>query len=252
MRDFAPFIDAMVTPGKQLGDVLKAMPPETLGKLAAKQKSDAEHMTTDWANLCRYAGENEAVLASGVQPRVVFLGDSITEFWKLADPELFTATVLDRGISGQTTPQILLRFYQDVVALHPRVVHIMAGTNDVAGNTGPTSDSAILNNLCAMIKLAKANHIRVVLASIPPAKVFGWQPALHPAERIVGLNRQLAAMAREEQVVFADYHGRLADPDGGFAATLANDGVHPNQNGYAVMKPLAMQAIAEAEKQSEP
>lgn len=231
-----------------VGDLLAALPPSALVRLGELQKVAAEQQKKDWPNLCRYIQENAQVLASGVQPRVVFLGDSITENWKLGDPSLFGATTLDRGIGGQTTPQILLRFYQDVVSLHPRVVHIMAGVNDIMGNTGATSDQAIVNNIRAMIDIAKANDIRVVLAGITPSKSFIARPNEDLRPRIAAVNRQLAQLAAQRRVTFVDYTPKLADSEGGLAAALANDGLHPNRDGYALMRPLADEAIARAKK----
>ena len=244
----APFAESVLAPGRTLNfaEFLKHSPPETLAALAAMNKADAERKAKDWPNLCRYAAENAEVLARGVHPRVIFLGDSITEYWKLADPALFSPTVLDRGISGQTTPQILLRFYQDVAMLRPRVVHIMAGTNDISGNTGPTSDAAIVNNIRAMIDIAKANRIGVVLASITPSKGFSMRPGFNPAPRIAAVNRQLFRLAAEMHVTYVDYFPHLTDNEGGFSAALANDGLHPNRDGYAIMRPLAERAIARA------
>jgi lysophospholipase L1-like esterase len=250
MKDFAPFTEAMLTPGKSINiaDVIKSMSPEMLARMGALQKQAAERQAKDFAYLCRYAEENAAVLSSGVRPRVVFLGDSITENWKMGDPTLFGPSVLDRGISGQTTPQILLRFYQDVVALHPRVVHIMAGTNDISGNTGPATDQAIVNNIRAMIDIAKAHGIRVVLASITPSKGFAMRPGFDPSPRIAAVNRMLVSLAAEMHVTYVDYFPLLVDSQGGFKAALANDGLHPNREGYAVMRPLTDNAIARAVK----
>ncbi len=162
----------MLEPRKftSMADMLKVLPPDAMAKFGAAQAAEAQRLKSDWANLCRYAGDNAQVAASGIRPRVIFLGDSITENWKLGDPALFGPAVLDRGIGGQTSAQILLRFYQDVVALRPRTVHIMAGVNDIMGNTGPTSDAAIVSNIRAMIDIAKANGIRVVLSAITPAQ----------------------------------------------------------------------------------
>ena len=245
-----PLTEMMLVPGKSMNipEMLRTMPPETMAKLAALQKAAADRQAKDWPNLCRYAAENAQIIASGIRPRVVFIGDSITENWKPGDPSLFNATVLTRGIGGQTTPQILLRFYQDVVALRPRVVHIMAGTNDISGNTGPTSDQAIVNNIRAMIDIAKANRIAVVLASITPSKGFGMRPNFDPSFRIAAVNRQLAALAAERRVTYVDYFPPLADGAGGFNAALANDGLHPNRAGYAAMRPLAERAVARAAK----
>ncbi len=249
-RGFAQFTEAMLAPGKamDIAAMMRSMPPETMARIAEFQKAEADRRAKDWPNLCRYAAENAQVLASGIRPRVVFIGDSITENWKLGDPSQFSATTLDRGISGQTTPQILLRFYQDVVSLRPRVVHIMAGTNDISGNTGPASDEAIVNNIRAMIDIAKANNIRVVLASITPSKGFAMRPDFDPSPRIAAVNRALVQLAAQRRVIWLDYFPPLADSTGGFNSALANDGLHPNRAGYAVMRPLAERAIVRAAK----
>ena len=243
-----PFTARLLEPGQKLNlaELLKSMPPGTLAKMASMQKLAAERQARDFADLCKYREENAAVLASGVRPDVVFLGDSITENWKLGDPGLFGAKVLDRGISGQTTPQILLRFYQDVVALRPRVVHIMAGTNDVSGNTGPTTDAAILGNIEAMIDIAQAHRIAVVLSAITPTTSFFIRPGFNPWPRIAGLNRELARIAHARKVTLVDYGPVLDGGDGSLKATLGNDGLHPNRDGYKVMRPLADKAIASA------
>jgi lysophospholipase L1-like esterase len=248
----APFVEAMLQPGNRqsVADVYKAMAPDGLARLAALVRLAEEQRKLDWANLCRYRSENARDLARGSRPEVVFVGDSITENWKHAEPSLFGANVLNRGISGQTTPQILLRFYQDVVKLRPRAVHIMVGTNDIGGNTGPVSDEAILDNIRAMIDLAKVNRIAVVLAAIPPAKAFGWRPDLTPADRIARLNRELEQIAKARRVVFVNYGTALADSDGGMAAEMGNDGVHPNRDGYGAMRPLAETAMARAKAAS--
>ena len=247
-QDSAILIKLMVEPKRftSLADLFKELPPEAMAKMAEMQKTAAERQAKDWPNLCRYAAENAAVQASGIRPRAIFLGDSITENWKLADPSLFSATTLDRGIGGQTTPQILLRFYQDVVALRPRVVHIMAGVNDIMGNTGPSSDTVIVNNIRAMIDIAKANGIRVVLSGITPAKAFVARPNFDMVPRIAAVNRQLAQLARDRRVSFADYAPALANDESGLKDALGNDGLHPNRDGYALMRPVAEQAIARA------
>ena len=199
----------------------------------------------DWAWLCRYQAANAALKE---RPRAVFMGDSITEYWGGLDPALFAGGVIDRGISGQTTPQMVLRFRQDVVALRPKVVHIMGGTNDVAGNTGPESPDMFRNNIRTMVDLARANGIAVVLAAIPPAAKFNWVPGLQPAARIAELNRWLKSYAAERKLVFADYHAVLAAPDGAMKPAFSADGVHPNAAGYAVMRPVAERALAAALK----
>ena len=206
-------------------------------------------LKSDWAWLCRYRADN-ALVDPAHPPHVVFIGDSITENWLAADPDFFANGNLDRGISGQTSPQLLVRFYQDVVALHPRIVHIMVGTNDIAGNTGPTSPEAYQNAVRAMVDIAKANHITVILGAIPPAVTFGWQPAVQPGPWVARLNQWLKVYAAQEQLVFADYHTALAGPASELPAEFGPDGVHPNAAGYAVMRGVAERAIAEAEKQA--
>ena len=204
-------------------------------------------LKSDWAWLCRYRADN-ALIDPAHPPHVVFIGDSITENWLAADPDFFANGNLDRGISGQTSPQLLVRFYQDVVALHPAVVHIMVGTNDIAGNTGPTSPEAYQNTVRAMVDIAKANHITVILGAIPPSVTFGWQPAVQPGPWVARLNLWLKVYAAQEQLVFADYHRALAGPAGDLPAEFGPDGVHPNAAGYAVMRGVATRAIAEADK----
>ena len=239
-----PYLELVLIPGQKV-DISK-IAPEDMAKMMDLQKASTERQAMDWANLCRYAGDN-AKLATDEKPvRTIFLGDSITEYWQQADPSLFSEAVLDRGISGQTTAQILLRFYPDVVALKPRVVHIMAGTNDIAGNLGQVSDETIIANIAAMLDIAKANNIGVVLASIPPARFMGWKPGLTPAPRIAALNQRLQMLAKARGAAYLDYHSRLKDDQGGFQTALANDGVHPNRDAYAIMRPMAEQAIRQA------
>jgi lysophospholipase L1-like esterase len=198
----------------------------------------------DWAALCKYQAADHDV----DHPRAVLIGDSITEFWLPTAPALFADGVVDRGISGQTSPQMVVRFYQDVVRLHPRVVHIMCGTNDIAGNTGPTSADEYTNAVLAMVDLARANHIAVVLGSILPAGAFGWRPGYRPAAQIAALNSWLHALADQRGLVYADYYAAMAGPDGAMKPGLSGDGVHPNAAGYALMEPIARAAIAEAER----
>ena len=205
----------------------------------------AERAKADWANLCRYRDENSK-LAGNPPPRVIFIGDSITENWGYADPEFFGPRVVDRGVSGQTSQQILARFYQDVVALHPLVAHILAGTNDVAGNLGPSREQDILNNFAAMVDIARANHIHVIIGAIPPTTDFRWRRGLDPAAKIVALNAKLKRLARQSGAVFVDYHAALATPAGGMREGLSTDGVHPNHAGYKVMRRLAEAALSHA------
>ena len=239
--------DRMVTPGLKFD--MKGITPEVMQKVALFQKDAAERQARDWPNLCKYNADNAAVIASGKRPRVIFMGDSITENWIRADPDLFNAEVLDRGIGGQTTPQMLLRMYADVIALHPRVVHIMAGTNDITGNTGPETDQTILDNIRAMIVLAKANNVKPVLGSITPSTGFIARPGVNPSARIIRINRLLRELAAEQKVVFLDYHTPLTDADGGMRSGLSNDGLHPNRDGYAIIKPETERAIGNIELQ---
>ena len=210
---------------------------------------DEHILKTDWAWLCRYRADN-ALVDPAHPPHVVFIGDSITEGWIHADPDFFAHGNLDRGISGQTSPQLLVRFWQDVVALNPAVVHILIGTNDIAGNTGPTTPEAYQNAVRAMVGLAQANHIAVILGAIPPTVTFGWQPAVKPGPWVARLNRWLKDYAHEQHLVFADYHSALAGPAGELPAEFGPDGVHPNPAGYAVMRGVATRAIADAGKQA--
>ena len=200
--------------------------------------------TSDWAGLCRFQAANAAQQPGTAM--VVYLGDSITENWLLADPQLFTGQVLNRGIGAQTSAQMLVRFRADVVALRPQVVHILAGTNDVAGNNGPLRPQDFQNNIESMAELARANGIRVVLGSILPSASFNWQPTLQPAPRIVALNQWLRDYARRNALVYVDYHHALRGPHDELNPALGNDGVHPNRDGYVAMRSLAEAAIAQA------
>lgn len=236
---------APVAPAPAPGMSDQPCPASTAGQWALAETV----LKTDWPWLCRYRDDNRAYDARN-PAKVVFIGDSITEGWAKTDPALFTGGTVGRGLSGQTSPQILLRFYADVIALQPRVVHIMIGTNDIAGNTGPTSALAYQHNIRAMADLARANGIAVVLGSIPPADRMSWRPAIKPAPQIAALNAWLRGFAAERGLVFADYHAALAGPNGELRADLGKDGVHPEAPGYAVMRPIAERAIAEAQRQT--
>lgn len=209
----------------------------------AAPAAEALRKEQDWPGLCRYAAANRAI---ATRPRIVFIGDSLTEGWGKEAPDFFGPEVVNRGISGQTSQQILARFTQDVVALRPRAVHIIAGSNDVAGNGGPTSMASYQNAIRAMADLARANGIRVVIGSVLPADRFWWAPALRPAGQLRALNAWLRGFARERGYAFVDYHAAMTTPAGAMRAGLSEDGVHPNAAGYAVMAPLARRAIAAA------
>lgn len=204
-----------------------------------------EWLGLDWGQKCRYRREN-AALPPATPHRVVFLGDSITESWAHFEPDFFVDDVLDRGISGQTTAQMLVRLRTDVLELHPAAVHIMAGTNDVAGNTGPTSLADIQGNIASMVEQARAHGARVMLASIPPAAAIPWRPQVQPMTAIAAMNDWLRGYADREHLVYVDYYKVLSDGRGGFRAELSDDGVHPNGAGYVVMRPLAAAAIRQA------
>jgi lysophospholipase L1-like esterase len=214
--------------------------------LDEKTRAAVERNQMDWAQLSRYRGDNEALRSSKARVDVVFMGDSITEGWVAKAPDLFKSGRVGRGISGQTTPQMLVRFREDVVDLKPHVVHIMAGTNDVAGNTGPMTPEMTQANLLSMVDLARANKIKVVLASIPPADHFFWRPESKPNPGIPNLNAWIKEYARNNKIPYADYFAAMANEQGVMKPGLANDGVHPTQEGYAVMNPIAERAIAQA------
>ena len=178
---------------------------------------------------------------------MVFMGNSITEGWAPYFKEFFPGKpYIGRGISGQTTPQMLVRFRQDVVALKPKVVLILAGTNDIAGNTGPSTLEMIEDNLASMADLARANGIRVVLMSVLPVWDYPWRPGLEPAQKIVALNAWMKDYAARTGAVYVDAHTPMADERQGMKAEYSGDGVHPNKAGYAVMSPLTEKAIEAA------
>lgn len=199
----------------------------------------------DWANLAKYETENSQLppKQSG-EKRIVFMGDSITEFWSQIHPDFFTNTsYINRGISGQTTPQMLIRFRPDVLNLHPDVVVILAGVNDIAGNTGPTTNDVIFGNIISMVELAKANAIKVILCSVLPANNFYWRPNEKAAETIIQLNQLIQSYANQMHIPFVDYHTAMADTKKGLPKEFSDDGVHPNLKGYQTMQPLLEKAV---------
>jgi lysophospholipase L1-like esterase len=204
----------------------------------------------DWANLERYRADNQKIgLPKPGEKRVVFMGNSITEGWLNVNPEFFAGKpYVDRGISGQTTPQMLIRFKPDVVNLKPEVVIINAGVNDIAGNTGPSTLEMIEDNISSMAEIAKANRIKVIIASVLPAFDFPWNPGLKPAEKITALNEWLKMYAEKNKFIYLDYYSAMVDERKGLPAKYSADGVHPNLDGYKVMGPLAEKAIALALK----
>lgn len=216
----------------------------------AKQIAAMETKLADWPQLGRYRAEN-AVLAAAApgEQRVVFYGDSITDGWgrRPGTGSFFPGKpYVNRGIGGQTTPQMVVRFRQDVIELHPAAVVILAGTNDVAGNTGPMTPEMTEENFQSMIDLAKANGIRVIVASITPAADYPWHPGQQPVAKIHALNGWLKGYCATHGATYLDYFSAMADEDGGMKAGISFDGVHPNAKGYALMAPLAQAAIDKA------
>ncbi|MEG3092592.1 SGNH/GDSL hydrolase family protein [Sphingomonas sp. PB1R3] len=227
---------------------------------APARETDAQRWTREWeerlhndfAYLARYRADNARLGAPVAgQPRIVFMGDSITEGWVGKMPQFFVPNRIGRGISGQTTSQMLLRFRQDVIDLKPAVVQIMAGTNDIAGNTGPTTDAQVQGNIMSMVELAQAHGIRVILASIPPADHFEWKPGLPTAPRIAALNMWLKDYAARVGATYADYWSVLHVGDA-LNPAYGTDGVHPNAAGYAAMAPVADGAIRQALAKPQP
>lgn len=207
----------------------------------------------DWAALEHFKGANETVTPpANNENRVVFMGNSITIGWLNSRPEFFEGKpYVNRGISGQTTPQMLLRFRQDVIDLKPKVVVILAGTNDIAGNTGPMTLQQIADNMASMAELAVQNNIKVVLSSVLPAFDYPWRPGLKPNEKIPALNKMIKAYAEENGHVYLDYFSAMADDRNGLPKKYASDEVHPTVEGYKVMEPMVEQAIADALKHRE-
>jgi len=202
----------------------------------------------DWANFERYRADNEKLTdPKPGENRIVFMGNSITDGWINADPGFFAGkSYVDRGISGQTTPQMLVRFRADVIALKPAVVVILAGTNDIAGNTGPSTLEMIMDNIISMSELAKASGIKVVLSSVLPVYDYPWKPGLNPSGKIISLNKMIKDYADKSGCIYLDYFTPTVDERNGMNAAYSEDGVHPNLAGYKVMEPLAEKAIAEA------
>ena len=220
--------------------------------IAMANNADAQptdqQLRTDWANLAKFRDANSTLAPPARnEKRVVFMGNSITEGWQQYFATMFpNKPYINRGIGGQTTPQMLVRFHQDVVALKPKAVVILAGTNDIAGNTGPSTLEMIEDNLASMTEIARANGIKVVLSSVLPVYDYPWKPGLEPAPKIIALNKWMKDYADKHGNVYLDYHSAMSDARGGMREGLASDGVHPNEAGYRVMAPLAERAIAKA------
>ncbi|OCB75489.1 GDSL-type esterase/lipase family protein [Flavobacterium crassostreae] len=200
----------------------------------------------DFPNLNKYQSQNIWLQNQPLDPtRVVFIGDSITAFWSAVMPEYFqNSRYINRGISGQTTPQIYLRFTADVLALKPAVVVILAGTNDLAGNTGPATIKTISETIFDMVELAQNHGIKAIMCSVLPAIDFPWSPNQNPAARIIALNALLLNYATTHGIAFVDYHSAMADTQNGLPKIYSYDGVHPNKKGYQIMAPIVDQALA--------
>lgn len=241
-EEIIAFVQAYLAPGPMDEALLaRVMSPEAA---AVREEAARSLRERDWPNLSQYRDANAAL--SGHSPKAVFIGDSITEAWVAGDPALFAEGIVGRGIAGQTSPQVLLRFMADVVSLKPTVVHLLAGVNDIAGNTGPTTLADYQHNMTAMFVLAQAHGLRTIVGSLLPAGGFMWRPGIDPRSRIAEINHWLAARAAERGFVFADYHAALAAPDGTLRAEFTRDGVHPTAAGYAAMRATALAALASA------
>ncbi|RYY24543.1 MAG: acylhydrolase [Sphingobacteriaceae bacterium] len=196
-----------------------------------------ENYQDDWADLHHYAAQNAALPAAGKRDkRVVFLGSSIFERWTALMPEFFNnKNYINRGISGQISPQLLIRFRQDVINLKPKAVIILAGSNDIAGSTGHVSNETIMNNVKSMAELARRNHIKVILCAYLPVFDYPWRQGLKPADKIIALNREIELYANKKHLAVLDYFTPLVDEKNGQKAELTLDGVHPNAAGYKIM-----------------
>ena len=201
----------------------------------------------DWANLSRYKEENNKLLNSSDELKVVFMGNSITESWSHFDPDFFlTNSYINRGISGQTTPQMLIRFKPDVINLKPKAVVILAGINDIAGNTGPMQVENIAENIQSMAEISKANEIQVLICSVLPAIDFPWSPGLNPSTKVLRLNKLLKNYCRENNIIYVDYYSSMVDKNGGLKVpeyTSSDDLVHPNKKGYEVMRNIIQDSL---------
>lgn len=212
--------------------------------LVAQKTETNKLMKQDWANLKKYKAQNEKIIENQDFPDVVFMGNSITEGWVNAQPEFFkNNNYAGRGIGGQTTPQMLIRFMPDVVKLKPKAVVILAGTNDIAGNTGFSSVEMITNNIQAMAQLAEANNIKVILASILPVYDYPWRPGIEPVNKIAKINTRIEQYAEENSHTYLDLFTPLKDEKNGLPKQYSEDGVHPNLAGYKVIAPLTRNAI---------
>ena len=209
-------------------------------------------VSQDWANLNHFKSENDSLLLLPIDNnRIVFMGNSITQGWIEQRPQFFAdKPFINRGISGQTTPQMLIRFRQDVVDLKPKVVVILAGTNDIAGNTGTSSLKMIMDNLKSMTEIAKANGIKVILSSVIPALDYPWRRGLNPNIKIPQLNKMIKDYCVKNDVIYLDYFSAIVDERNGLPEKYSGDGVHPNVEGYKLMEPLVEEATEKTFKKN--
>ncbi len=221
---------------KKLGLILACL---CLVWMAQAQQTDAYR----WANIQRYAHDNDSLLVAQGRARVVFLGNSITQHWVSKHPSFFVENgYTGRGISGQTSSQFLLRFREDVLKLQPQVLVLNAGTNDIAENAGEYHEEMTFGHICSMIELAQAHHIKVILTSVLPAARFGWRPEVTPVEKIRSLNRRLQAYAEENGIPYVDYYAAMVNLADG-SLPYADDGVHPTVEGYLIMESLVRPVV---------
>ena len=242
------FIQFNAADGQNRKQIDSTKTAKTANQLSEGEMAHFQQMKNDWANLGRFRDDNTK-LESGVNTgnRVVFMGNSITEGWIESDPAFFSGRpYINRGISGQTTPQMLIRFRPDVINLKPKAVVILAGTNDIAGNTGPSSLEMIEDNLKSMVDLAKANGIAVILSSVLPAYDYSWNPGVQPAGKIAALNLWIKSYCSDNKIIYLDYYTQMVDKRQGLKSEYSEDGVHPNKKGYSLMEPLADDAITKA------
>lgn len=203
--------------------------------------ASAQKTHKDWANFSRYSEANKNISA---HPKAVFFGDSITDVWARNNEGFFEENnFVGRGISGQVTSQMLVRFRRDVIDLSPKYVVILAGTNDIALNNGPISLENILGNIISMCELAKAHKIKPILCSILPAERYKWRTELKPAQDIIKLNQMIKEYAKSSRIPYVDYHSAMTNENGGLPADLAPDGVHPNQTGYKIMEDIILKEL---------
>jgi lysophospholipase L1-like esterase len=229
------------------GTAASQQPVDTCESVKPERQAMESHLR-DSPNLAKYREANAKLgLPVEGESRVVFLGDSITEFWNLS---IFFKgkPYVNRGISGQTNTQILLRFRQDVIALKPDIVVILAGTNDIAENTGPITLEAMEDNLKSMVDLATKNGVRPILASVLPAAAFPWRPKIRPIEKILALNQWMKKYAATEAIGYVDYYSAMVNDQQGLKTELSGDGVHPNEAGYTMMAPIVAEAIAKSKR----